>query len=339
MAAEHPDPYQGWREDFGLEVNRVMKEPSGSQIAPVKDALSDFDAWWRTEVPDTDDEESIEVHHANKELDVARTEIRVLKEAIERLSSDPDKKLTADMQTQIASLAADKKRLEEEWEERAARLEYANEELRARNAHLERELADNQIKMSRQRDDYDARTRQLEERSARLEDQLRDAKESRSFVESEMARQRVRFEELEKRFRAGEGDKDRYRQELHDMVRKLDAMEKQAADADTEKTALEFAAEELRRQTTELRERLIKSSAALHSDRSDDRSQLRALAKKGEELENRITAEQKESEAKVRETTRYLEMKIREIHDENKEQFGRFRELLDALVRFRGGAR
>lgn len=341
MAAERPDPYRGIIEDFDREVERVLSESTGKSLAPVRDAVSDFDDWWRAEVPGTGEHEadSPETIQTNKELEISRSEARMLREEIARLKSDPEKSSAAELKEKISSLERERERMLQDREETLSRLEFANDELRARGADLQRELADNQIKFSRDRDAYDGRVRQLEERSSRLEEQLRDARECRQFVEAEMSRQRARLEETESCLRESQKEKDRLQENIHELARKLDATRKRLADKDSETSALESTIAELRNQATELRERLIKSSAVIDEDRRHSRRRIGEIAVRGEELEARLSAEAKESEAKIRETTRYLEMKIREIHDENKEQFVRFRELLDALVRFRGESR
>ncbi len=341
MAEEQPDPYSGWRADFDKEVDKVMSKSASTPISPVRDALADFDDWWRGEVPDTGLEPgvSIEALQTNKEFEISRDETRMLKQEIERLRSEPDGRSMDTLQRRLENLMEERERLREELQTKTARTEQENEDLRGRNARLEQDLADLQIKLSRDRDAFEARIRQLEERGTRLEEQLRDGKENRQFMESEHHRKSARIKELEGLLVEIGREKKDLEREAHELTRADDEIKRTLAGKENERAALESAAAELRDQATELRERLIKSSKALDTDRSTGRSELNKITRQSEELESRLIAGQRESEMKIRETTRYLEMKIRETHDENKEQFGRFRELLDALVRFRGTPR
>lgn len=341
MAAEQPEPYKGWLDDFDREVDRVLHQPTAPSLTPVRKAVSDFNDWWNEKIPSTDTGEdfSVEARQANQELEISRREVRALKDQIERLKSLPDIKEIGSMRDRLDSLTTERDKLQQDLTSKSAQLDRESLESQGKNTELERQCGELQLKLSKERDAHDARIRQLEERAIHLNDQLGDAKKNLEFLTSEHAKQGDRLERAEGTLREELSDRERLRNELHEMVRKLDRLQHQLNDKDSERTALEFTIVELRRQATDLRERMIKSTHTLDANRNSDREELLKISQRSEDMEKRLAAGNQESEAKVRETTRYLEMKIREIHDENKEQFGSFRELLDALVRFRGGPR
>ncbi|MFH2203188.1 MAG: hypothetical protein ABIJ96_08755 [Elusimicrobiota bacterium] len=337
MSEAQFDPFKGWLSSFDNEVDKVLSGQSSPSLAPVRGALADFDDWWRREVPGTGDESEMDLasHQTSKELDISREEVRALKEDIGRLKSSPDMSSAAALRSKLEELTLERDHLREEGRVRGEKSGGEIHELKEHNMRLERELADLQLQLSRERDSFDGRGRQLEERACRLEDQLRDAKESRQFLESEHGRQGERLQQTENRLLEADTEKKNLQRQMHEMTRTQDELKRTLIDRDTECSALQRAVDELHAQATDLRERLIKSGDIDAGERQAGREELRRMSRRSEEIESQLAAGQREADAKIRETTRYLEMKIREIHDESKEQFGHFRELLDALVRFR----
>lgn len=333
MAAETPDPYKDWIDDFDHDVEKILQSTGGPSLAPARDAVSDFNSWWRTEVPDTGEEPelSFESEKLNKELELSRKEAHMLKAQLEILQKDPD----------TNALGALRKNLDEALRERNLLREKImqvvgeNRNLRERTDRIKTDISGLRIKMSRAQDGYEGRIHQLEEDLNHWKDKTESLKEGKVFLEREHARLIEKLESAEKTIHEAQTEATRAFREKETIEHSLADLKRRLIEKEAARAAMESAVAELREQATSLRERFIRSNEKTPTAHTIGPEDLQKIS----ELEELLVAGQKESEAKVRETTRYLEMKIREIHDENKDQFGQFRELLDALVRFRGGAR
>ncbi len=153
-----------------------------------------------------------------------------------------------------------------------------------------------------------------------LQERLRTIAEERNRLDETQKR----LEEIESGLESAVKTKHSLEREKDDLEEKIKALAAKLNDKDTAQEAVKAQLSEARRCAAELQERLIRSGEAALDTLDSSANVL------GEGRRRRRGAEDR-----IAETTQFLEMKIREIRDENKERFGQFRELLDALSRFR----
>lgn len=283
---------QEWVERFQRDVEEVVQRSP----AIVERAVAEFDEWWRREGPEDLDGEapaSFQTEEISKELECSRQEARLLREEIARLKGRKDPAAAPDAGAQD----------EADWRQRAQRLQEENERLRARQTALQGQFVEMRLKLSRAQADYEAEIERLTDKTALLQEQVRELKENRQFLQTEYARQCSQLARLEEELKAA-------RRERLDSASLSAALKEREA----ERSALEGALAELRRQAAALQERFLLGGQALGQ----------GIAR----LQGRPEAEER-----LLDTTRFLEDKLRAIQDETKDELGRLRELIDGLAR------
>lgn len=315
-----PNPYQNWLEDYQRQVDDELAKPAESSA--IHRAVADFENWWQSEQGSVDEEEEVSfaAHTINEELKLSRKEVGMLKEEIERLKVTPGGQIHKALQERLRTIAEERNRLEETQQ----RLEEENQSLRRFQSQVQGKFADMRVRMSRAQDGYEHEVRRLEDKGGLLTEQLRALDENRQFLQSEFSRQATRLEEIEAGLESASKTKHSLEREKDELNKKIQALEAKLNDKDIGQEAVKAQLSEARRCAAELQERLIRSGEAALDTPDSSANVL------GEDRRRRRGAEDR-----IAETTQFLEMKIREIRDENSERFGQFRELLDALSRFR----
>ncbi|MEE8424649.1 MAG: hypothetical protein V3S11_02410 [Elusimicrobiota bacterium] len=313
------DPYTNWLEDYQRQVDDELAK---AQPSAIHRAVADFENWWQSEqgAAPEEGEVTFETHTINEELKLSRKEVGMLKEEIDRLKVTPGGQIHKALQERLRTIGEERARLAETQK----RLEEENQSLRRFQSQVQGKFADMRVRMSRAQDGYEHEVRRLEDKTGLLKEQLRALGENRQFLQTEFSRQAARLEEIESGLKSASKTKQLIERKKCELEKKIESLEAKLNEKDIDREASLAQLSEARRSAAELQERLVESGETA-LDRLD--SSASAL---GEGRRRRRGAEDR-----IAETTQFLEMKIREIRDENKERFGQFRELLDALSRFR----
>lgn len=331
---EH-DPYHDWLEEFNREVDQALtdSETTESSRAPIARAMTDFESWWRHQDTDLEQEAqpAMEGSRINKELEFARRELSLLKEELKNLHGGGGEALAPAPDERVRELAQDKARLTE----KNRRIEHENEELRRHDANVQTQIADLRIKTSKIRDDYENQIRRLEDKSRGLKEQIRSLQENKQFIQVEYAKQTERLAEFEGGLKDAYETKSQFESTNLELQNRIDTLESRLKEDAEGRAELQGALSELRNQAGGLQEKLVHNREAVDAQLAETRAISADVSRQSDAAERRLISQQSEAEGRMRETTRYLEIKLREMQSENKDRLSEFHEVLNALSRLR----
>jgi len=339
VPAENPDPYKNWLEDFNREVDETVAQgaalsaegvpPRSEDRSPlaaappekpsVERALSDFQNWWTGETSDP---------QKGPELEVSREEVRILKAQM-AAQQDPGGSAPDAPEPGFKKQEEERLRLKG----RIEQLENDNTTVQRQHDEIQRQAAELRLSLSKAQESHAEDARRQDEKLRHLSEQLRLLGEDRQFLQNDHSRQASRIENLEAELKAAATEAARHDSEKRELQRRIAQLESGVLEAETRRAVLEATLNELRMQAGDLQERFVRSQRCAAAE-------LEAQRRKAAEESVPPAASEKErleAEQRLRETTRYLELKLREVQDENKGRLEEFREMLESVSRL--GAR
>ncbi len=329
------DPYKDWLEEFNREVDQALTDTDTGETsrAPIARAMTDFESWWRHQDTDLDrdPEPGQEGVRINKELEFARREIGLLKGELDNLRGSSGAPGDAASGERIRELSEEKAVLND----KVRRLEHENEELRRHDAAVQSQIADLRVKTSKIRDDYENQIRRLEDKTQGLTEQIRALQENKRFIQAEYAKQTERLAEFEGGLKDAYEAKSESENTNRELQGRIDALETRLREDAQGRAELQGALSELRSQAGGLQEKLVHNRETIDSQLAETRAASLDASRQSESAERRMVDQQREAEERVRETTRYLEIKLREMQNENKDRLSEFKEVLNTLSRLR----
>ena len=329
------DPYRDWLEEFNREVDQALtdSDTGESARAPIARAMTDFESWWRHNDAnlEKDPEPGFEGKRINKELEFARREIHILKGELDKVREGKGTVQDEAAGERVRELAEDKARLTE----KVRRLEHDNEELRRHDAAVQSHIADLRVKTSKIRDDYENQIRRLEDKTRGLNEQIRALQENKNFIQAEYAKQTERLAEFEGGLKDAYEAKSLSENSNRELQTQIDALESRLQEDAKSRAELQGALGELRNQSGGLQEKLVRNREAIDAQLAETRAISADVTRQSDVSERRLVEQQHEAEERIRDTTRYLETKLREMQSENKDRLSEFREVLSTLSRLR----
>ena len=328
-----PGRYRDWLEGFEREVTDAMRESPPGEAA--LGAVSDFEDWWRTENPPTEDPSFPvqDIPPLSRELEIAHKELRTLNVELEALRASPDLQRLAQVQAELERLGAERAELAA----KAERIETENRDLRSYRATIEAQVSELRVKMSRIQDEYESQVLRLEDQISHLNEKAMGLDENKRFLQTQFGRQSDRLARAEAELRSAIEANRAIEKERDELAAKAEDLRSRLDDKTTDRAALEASIAELRRHAADLQERLVRSRESLDSESASREQSQRELAFRNQQLEERLTSQQRQAEEKIREATAYLESQVREIKDETKMGQAHLGDLLKALNRLREG--